>query len=349
MIPLNRILLAGGTVASAIGIGFVMQHSGGSDAAVAQAPAVQVQPAQAGMATTASAQRPAMRSLTETALPEAPAPQISDIELTSATDDLPEAPADMVELSDAGTELAAAEPEARAGAGALNQPGAACDPVMTAQQDAAAMVQLALTSCQPGARVTLHHNGMMVSYATDADGALSVQLPALSESAVFIAAFKDGTGAVATAQVPSLRDYERVVLQWQGDSGFQLHAREFGADYGSQGHVWGESKGSLGQTLAGQGGMMTRHGDFGLAASLRAEVYTFPAKSAARNGDVEITVEAELTDANCAREVSAQAIQFQDGGALSVQELVMDLPECDGQGGFLLLKNLIQDLKIARN
>jgi hypothetical protein len=32
-----------------------------------------------------------------------------------------------------------------------------------------------------------------------------------------------------------------------------------------------------------------------------------------------------------------------------VRDLTLDIPTCDATGGFLVLKNLLQDLKIARN
>ena len=67
-----------------------------------------------------------------------------------------------------------------------------------------------------------------------------------------------------------------------------------------------------------------------------------------REGDVELSVEAEVTQNNCDRDVEAQTIQISAGGKPLVQDLVLAMPGCDATGDFLVLKNLVNDLKIAR-
>ena len=101
------------------------------------------------------------------------------------------------------------------------------------------MVNLTLeASCLPRERVTVHHSGMVFSQTTDAAGGLDLTVPALAKDAVFILAFTNGDGAMAQTVVEEVDDYDRMVLQWRGDTGFQIHAREFGAEYGEDGHVW---------------------------------------------------------------------------------------------------------------
>ena len=79
-----------------------------------------------------------------------------------------------------------------------------------------------------------------------------------------------------------------------------------------------------------------------------AEVYTFPTDTATRAGDVTLRVEAEVSETNCGRELEAQTIATGDTG-LTVQDLVLAMPDCEAIGEFLVLKNLFNDRKSAQN
>lgn len=226
----------------------------------------------------------------------------------------------------------------------------ACDYTLTADPAPGAMVALSLGApCARGQRFTLHHNGLMFTEVTDGDGHASMMVPALAKSAVFIVAFPGGDGAVASADVDGLDDYQRVAVQWQGNSGVQLHAFEFGAEMGSDGHVWSAARRDVAAAADGDRGFMTVLGDVTQPEALMAEIYSFPTRTAGRNGAVALQVEAEVTPANCARDIEAQALQMQPGGALNVQELTLAIPECDAVGDFLVLKNLLNDITIAQN
>ncbi|MFU8865812.1 MAG: hypothetical protein ACNA7O_18030 [Rhodobacterales bacterium] len=225
-----------------------------------------------------------------------------------------------------------------------------CVATMSARPLAAAMVQLDIEApCAPLARLTLHHNGMMITEQTDPGGSLSLTLPALSERAIFMAAFENGLMAMANAEVTSLDIYDRVVVQWKGPGQLQVHALEFGADYGDAGHVWADAPRDMTQAARGQGGFVTVHGSAVTDHDLRAQVYTFPSGTAELTGEISLSVETEITAATCDRQVEAQAMQISGGGPVNVIDLTIDMPGCDAQGDFLVLKNLFQDLKIARN
>ena len=115
---------------------------------------------------------------------------------------------------------------------------------------------------------------MIFTQTTSAKGELDITVPALARDAVFILAFSSGDGAVAQTTVEDLEDFNRVVVQWRGDMGFQIHAREFGAAYGSEGHVWSGAPRDLTAAITGAGGYMTMNGDTRAADPLLAEVYT---------------------------------------------------------------------------
>jgi len=220
-----------------------------------------------------------------------------------------------------------------------------CEPEMTASVQEAAVVRLTLSApCRPDSRFTLHHNGMMISAITDADGHARTDLPALAESAVFIASFEDGKGALATATIADFASYDRYVVQWRGDArSLRLHAFEYGAEFGLPGHVWSGAAGNEAE------GFLVRLGDNVPGRALRAEVYTFPTADSSREGTVALRLEAEVTEANCGRDIEAQGISTEgEGTALQVHDLVLPMPDCDASGEYLVLKNLFNDLKIAQ-
>ena len=224
----------------------------------------------------------------------------------------------------------------------------ACESVMTATPTDLAMVDLMLTNgCRPNAVVAIHHQGMMFNALTDAEGKVAVTVPALATEAFFIAAFDDGEGAVAITGVPSLEMYDRAVLQWQGEDDVQLHAFEFGAAYGDEGHIWAASTADPLTAAAGLGGFLTTLGIPDLSDGLMAEIYTFPTGMALRDGAVEISVEAEVTKRNCGRLVEAQSIQLVPGSEAAATDLTMTMPGCEAVGEYLVLKNMFQDLTLA--
>ncbi|QQA42893.1 hypothetical protein [Pelagovum pacificum] len=223
-----------------------------------------------------------------------------------------------------------------------------CDSTLDASVGTAALVTLSLNApCHPNEQLTMHHQGMLFSVITDGAGQAEVVVPALSDNAVFIAAFDEGTGAVATAQVPALVNYDRAVLQWQGDTGLQIHALEFGAGYDDPGHVWQAAARNAESGIAGEGGFLVRLGDPRGNEPLMAEVYSFPTATVRREGVVELTVEAEITPDNCGREIAAQSIQIGPDHDPDALDLTMSMPECDAVGDFLVLKNMLTDLTLA--
>ena len=225
---------------------------------------------------------------------------------------------------------------------------APCDITLTAVPTELAFVDLTLESpCRPDSVVSIHHQGMMFNDITDSGGLLRVSVPALKEEAFFIAAFDDGEGAVAMTGVPDLVNFDRAVLQWQGEDDVQLHALEFGATYGDPGHIWSETSGAMEHAKTGQGGVLVRLGNESVPEALMAEVYTYPTGITSRDGSIHLTVEAEVTTRNCGREVAAQSIQVGMDGEADAVDLDMTMPGCEATGEFLVLKNMFEDLTLA--
>ena len=319
----TKFLTAGGTLACAAAIGFFMQSSDTAERRYGEA----------------LAQPDAANKILE----------VQDITLTSgelapSVNPQPVSlPAAEAQITKASAPQELPKPEGRDASLAT-----ACEMTADARPIAAAMVQLTLdAACLPNERVTIHHNGMIFTQTTSAAGTMDITVPAMAQEAVFIMAFSNGEGAVAQASVPELADFDRMVLQWKGKSGFEIHAREFGADYGDRGHIWQGTPGDVAGAVTGQNGFITRHGDTDAPEALIAEVYSFPIKAVAQEGIVDLTVEAEVTNLNCGQEIEAQTMQVLDGGEMKTRNLTLSVPDCDATGNFLVLNNLLTDLKVA--
>ena len=333
----KEIFTAVGTLGCAVAIGFVMQSSESAHALYGSGNA-----------------RDTLKSIENTASATQNVLSVEGITLTSAEFD------DPIELPaiDAGITTAAAphsqlpdhhfdnaEPETAAAT-----PEPSCEIESHARAVAAAMVSLSMSApCYPNERVTVHHNGMVFTQVTDAGGAIDLTVPALAREAVFVIAFSNGEGAVTQTEVEDLHEFDRVVLQWKGQTGFEIHAREYGADYGDPGHVWSGAPRDLATAAAGAGGFLTRYGDADAPEALLAEVYTFPSAMAQQTGGVALSVETEVNASNCGLEIEAQTMQLMQGGMLDQRDLTLAVPDCDAVGSFLVLNNLLQDLKVAIN
>lgn len=333
----KEIATAVGTLVIAIGIGFVMQsseaaqeHYGKSARPDAIDPPAEPAPVISGAASTdilLQVEEVQLTSASDTATATVPVPSTIDgVERASApVTDMPPAPDD---LPIAG----------------------GCEISASATPIAGALVNLEMAApCALNERLTVHHNGMMFTETTDASGDLFLTVPALTEEAVFILAFSNGDGAVVQATVNDIGNYDRVALQWRGQSGFELHAREFGADYGQTGHVWSGAAQDVDGMTTGNNGMLIRLGDSLSAEPLLAEVYTFPTGMAQQSGIVDLSVEAEVTAANCGQEIEAQSLEMKADGRMKTHDLTLSVPECDAIGSFLVLNNLVSDLKVASN
>ncbi len=325
----RRVLMIGGTVACALGTGYLMQS--GSDAAAplyARAPQAiqQSVAAPSGASDVDDFALFNVEGITLTsALPERTAPRRLPEPMLESAGETPD-PANGIILPDTPRDPVA--------------PKLGCDVTARAEPAPMASVDLSVTApCFGNQRVTIHHSGLVFTDTTDEAGELSVTVPALSDRAVFVVAFASGKGAVAMANVPDLSRFERVALQWSGADGLQIHAREFGAGYGEQGHVWHDAANGQGHVL--------RLGAADTLAPQLVEVYTFPLGGTDRSGTIDLTVEAEVTSTNCGRDISAQSLELRGAAPLRTRDLILSMPGCDATGDFLVLNNLMEDLKIA--
>lgn len=220
----------------------------------------------------------------------------------------------------------------------------ACDISLELMVQPNAMIGLTLLApCHPHQRVVLHQGGLAVTGKTTATGALFAALPAMETPALVGVSFADGTRTRAEIVVPDLVTLRRFGLQWQADDAFQIHAFEDGASYGEPGHVSAANPHAPAPGMPAKAGFLALLGDATTDNPLLAEVYTFPADPAAKP---EVVVEAAVTDKTCARELIAETLTS-TGGAVSVTDLTLAMPDCAAKGDYLVLKNLVLDLNMA--
>lgn len=355
MANFRQIGMAAGTFSVALGIGFVMQNGDvlasrfGNDTAAEQpAPFVQSVDAAATPDVTIDAQPVAIATTQGSVMPKAPAFVPPDIVIDAAvilpdTAKVPTPQAPPVQLANLDPELA---PEIETDASVSAEVD--CVPVMSASPSVAATVALSITApCHADASFTIHHQGMMFTAMTDADGKVDLIVPALAEVSVMIAAFDNGDGAVATAAIHDFANYDRAVLQWQGDTAVMLSAYESDAIYGDANHIHAGNPGDMARLNAAEGGYIVRLGDASVDDALMAEIYTFPTGMMGVGPGVMLVAEAEITGGNCGQELNAQSIQISPNGSTSALDLTMVMPECDAVGDFLILQNMFEDLTLA--
>lgn len=231
-----------------------------------------------------------------------------------------------------------------------NEFGLSCGPILSASVNESAMVALTLTApCRGEQTVTIHHGALAFTAQLDHLGIYTVDVPALQPDAAFTVDFVDGESVQADVDVPLAAAMERAALVYEGTSGLQIHALEFGADYGEDGHVWAEAPRDVASALQSGGGYMTILGDANQPDAMLAQVYTYPGDTSSQGGVVRLSVEAEVTAYNCATEVTGQTIEPTLAGNAQTVAMTVSMPDCTAIGELLVLKNLLRDLRIASN
>lgn len=211
----------------------------------------------------------------------------------------------------------------------------ACAPTLTVTpRDGAMLDVLLFAPCAKDARVILRHGGLALSAHTTKTGALSLMLPALDSAGQVSVTLKDGTlvEAVAPVEMAGLR---RFAVQWLSDDAIQLQIYEDGAAFGAPGNV---------SAARPQGaGSLAVLGDASADLPLMSEIYTFPQTAI----PVQVTLEAEVTAANCGRDVLGQTLESVDG-TVKTSDITLTMPGCEAVGDILVLNNLVGDTTLAQ-
>ena len=203
-------------------------------------------------------------------------------------------------------------------------PRQACDISVLAEPAADAMVRVGIDApCLGGQRFTLRHAGLAFADRLDEDGSYKALIPALDADAPFAVSLAGGWQAEARVQGLALAGYERAAISWAGTPGLRLAASGDGPK---------------------QGGFVTELGNRDMPDPQLAVVFTLPPDEAVR-----LEAEVAIGPENCGTEIAGRALTLSGDGRIATTSLEVPIPECDGRGGFLLLKNLFQNTKIASN
>ena len=222
---------------------------------------------------------------------------------------------------------------------------AACAVWIVVTPSAGAMLDASVYApCDRGAQVQVSHAGLHFDTNIGTDGQMSLIVPALIDDATVTVTFADGRVHADTTFVPDLATVERVALQWSGPADMLLHAYEFGAQYGDEGHIFAGNP-SVPDTV--EHGFMTVLGDASITDGQRVQVYSYPSLQSSRSGSVALEIEVPITEASCGKPLAADSIEMHGAAAARSREISLDMPDCDGTGGYVILPGVLQDLQIA--
>jgi hypothetical protein len=199
--------------------------------------------------------------------------------------------------------------------------------------------------CQPSEDLVIAHAGLVFSGKTLASGTLLFSLPALKASASVAIRFANGAEAQAQIDMPDARTLQRVAVQWPHDGGFDLHAFQAGAAFGTAGHIWRQAAGT---PLAGDGGAadgaagyLTQLGDSAVAMPLMAQVFTF-----GPSAQTDVLLEAAVTPSTCGQELMADVLTAVRG-TVEKSELTLAMPDCGALGEYVQIGNIMPELNLA--
>ena len=206
-------------------------------------------------------------------------------------------------------------------------PRRACEISVLAEPAADAMVRVTIDApCLGGQRFTLRHAGLVFADRLEEDGRFAALVPAFDAAAPFTLSLAGGWQAEVRVQGLVLAGYERAAISWEGAPGLRLVS-----------HADGSAR----------AGFITELGNGDLPDPRLAVVLTLRPDEALRSARFE--AEVAIGPENCGKLVAGRALTLSNDGRIGAAALEVAIPKCDGRGGFLLLKNLFRDMKIASN
>ena len=198
--------------------------------------------------------------------------------------------------------------------------------------------------CDRGAEVQISHAGLSFDTLIGDDGQLLLAIPALVDDATITVTLDDGRSQSDTTYVSDLAEHARVALQWAGPAELALHAYEFGAEYGQDGHIWAENPKTPGGR---EHGFLTSLGHAAIDGGRLMQVYSYPSGPSSRSGEVALEIEVPITAASCGAPLEAVSVELNAAVAVQQQDIRIEMPGCDDTGGYLVLPGVLPALQIA--
>ncbi len=203
-----------------------------------------------------------------------------------------------VQTDDAGstrdraqTEEAAKLPPSEAATTSVSP--AACTPRLSTRPGQGGMVRISVEGdCYASRTFALLHAGLEFGGRLGADGVAEIEIPVLEIGPEISARFDDG--AIATAplnfDLRSVEQTHRVAIAWTAPVNLDLHAFEYSAGFGADGHVWEQNPREFREVRRPGGGF---HSSFPATVidGQSIEVYTFWANRRTQPGFMRIVVD----------------------------------------------------------
>jgi len=206
--------------------------------------------------------------------------------------------------------------------------GTACGPsmIVNVAQDAMLAVRV-LAPCLPYEAVRLAYEDLAFTIAMPMTGELHFLLPALAENAVLKAILSDGTVLKASTSVPDMQNFARVALQWSGADPGELIA--------IAPKILSSDMVQLGQPIDVDGAVL--------------QVFSSRISDQTASGVIRLSLRAPVTAINCNTGQTARVRRAVPREPVLTYDLILKGSGCGAIGQSLELKNVLQDLKLARN
>ncbi|MEZ5752374.1 MAG: hypothetical protein R3D60_10540 [Paracoccaceae bacterium] len=226
-------------------------------------------------------------------------------------------------------------------------PSEACQTWLVTTPADSAMIELSLYSpCDADTAVQIEHAEMTVDARLDSNGQLNTIFPALRQDARVSVTMLDGREVSDGTIVADMAAYSRLIVGWSNPASLVVNVYENGAIFGQPGHV--NPRNARQPNMHGDG-YLSMVGDPVLPYGRVAQVYTYPRGLVGGSNAISVEIEADITTTSCGRQVEAYAAQVDGTNAPELQQMTVELPGCDGVGGFVVLPDLVPQSAIALN
>lgn len=225
-----------------------------------------------------------------------------------------------------------------------------CLPAARAEAAPGAIIRIDLETCMGGVPILIDHAGLAFSAMSGSDGRFSTELPAFDSDALVRVTVGGAHEMTLQVDVPDAVWYDRVALSWEGRASLAIHAFEMGAGPGTPGHVSASHPRTPERGAAAEGGFLMRFGDLPpRGGGVSAEVYSFPTGRIPGQGTVRLAVSVTVTDEACGKELPVRVLRSLGASGPRKTIVPVAFPGCESAGSILVLKNLLEDLRIAQN
>lgn len=169
--------------------------------------------------------------------------------------------------------------------------------------------------CHRAERVVLRHGGLVFTEQTSASGSLSLRIPGMERTGTVQLRLASGVELSAAAALDGLEIYRRVAVQWVAQDRVAIRPARGGGE---------------------QAQMPIALGNGNVTLPMQAEILSWPVEAGL---SPSLAIEAEVTKANCARDLLGEILISQNGRT-ETRELVLPMPDCGAVGEFLMLDNV---------